>query len=124
MLEIQCGCDTQMTCECLSVSVPGGKPLKLAVADKQVRISGAFVTATADRLVRMGHDDRMVLEGHVQLTYDKDGQRAEVTAEHVIVGLAQGDLEIMPRAPATDTTTNAVQAGQGEGCPWWQGFCH
>lgn len=94
-LEIRTCDGTRLTCENLDLSLPGAAGCKVAAGHKQVMISGPFLKAVADTVRRAGGpQDHIILEGHVQLHYQKDGQRAEVTGDQVQIGLAKGSLEI------------------------------
>jgi hypothetical protein len=92
-----CG-ETSMTCESLMLKVSGSSPLKVTVADKQVQLNNSYLKATADSVARMAGDDCLVLEGHVQLDYHKDGKHTEAAADRVVIGLADGSLKIEPVA--------------------------
>jgi len=74
----------------------GTESLKLSVADKQIRVCGSFVKGSADAIIRNTGDGSILLEGHVKLKYEKEGQKAEVSAERVVVGVADGRLEVKP----------------------------
>jgi hypothetical protein len=74
----------------------GGEALKLAVSGKQIQLSGSFMKATANRLTRFGPEGCIVLEGGVKLKYDKSGQKAEIAAEKVMIGVTDGHLSMAP----------------------------
>ncbi len=101
-LEIQ-SAGSQMLCENVVLKIAGSS-FKVCAAGKQVRLEGPFVKATADTLTPTGQEDRVLLEGHVHVQYSKDGQEAEITAARVIVGLADGSVEIKP-APVNRAAT-------------------
>jgi hypothetical protein len=98
-LEVQAGHgdETVATCEGLVLKV-GGDSVKVAVAGKQVRVCGSHVKATADSVIR-GPEGRLILQGSVKVSYSKDGHKAEVSAEHVTVGVTDGYLNVTPAAP-------------------------
>jgi hypothetical protein len=89
------GEDNYATCEHIVLKADGTR-LKIAVSGKQVAVCGPFGKATADSLTRNEGDGSFVLEGSVRLSYHKDGLKAEVSAEHVVVGVADGHLEVKP----------------------------
>ncbi len=74
----------------------GKESLKLTIVEKQVQVNGSFVKGSADTVTRNSADGSIFLEGHVKLKYEKAGQKAEVTAERVVVGVADGRLEVKP----------------------------
>lgn len=86
-----------LICESLEMKAPNccGR-LRLSAVSKQVQITDPTLTATADSVAGVGKPGYLLLVGHVQLKYHKSGQRAEVTAEHILIGLADGYLEIAP----------------------------
>ena len=88
-----------MLCENVVLKIAGSS-FKVCAAGKQVQLEGPFVKATADTLTPTGQEDRVLLEGHVHVKYSKDGQEAEITAARVVIGLADGAVEIKP-APVT-----------------------
>jgi hypothetical protein len=92
------GEDTCACCDGMTLKV-GSESLKLAVADKQVQVSGSFIKGSADTIARNTIDGSICLEGHVKLKYEKAGQKAEVSAERVVVGVADGRLEVKPVEP-------------------------
>ncbi|HKI33183.1 MAG TPA: hypothetical protein VKA46_15130 [Gemmataceae bacterium] len=89
------GEDACAYCDNMVVKI-GNESLKMAVADKQVQVSGSFLKGSADTITRNTADGSILLEGHVKVKYEKDGQKAEVSAEHVVVGVADGRLEVKP----------------------------
>ena len=94
MLEIHHGDEPFATCDHLMLKVAGCGELKVYPRDQQVRIHGDALHAVADCVVRQGSDDHILLEGHVQVHYQKSGQWAKVVADRVVVGLADSQLEI------------------------------
>src|SRR5262249_20496482 len=74
----------------------GGESLKVTVGDKQVQVVGSFIKGCADTVTRNTADGSLLLEGHVKVHYDKDGQKAAVSGERVVVGVADGRLEVKP----------------------------
>jgi hypothetical protein len=87
----------------------GGEPLKVAVAGKQVQITGKCLRASADHVCwSAGHGD-ILLDGSVKLRFDADAHKAEVTAAQVVVGVADGRIEVygagnLVRQPAPAAT--------------------
>lgn len=76
------------------VQVAGGAaPLYIAATTQQVTVSTPILRATADR-VRVSPDGRVILEGHVNVKWDKDGQKAQVNASRVVLHPADGRLEV------------------------------
>jgi hypothetical protein len=99
-LEVVNGGETQMTCDSLMLKVPGSSPLSVTVAGKQVQLSSHCLKASADRVARPAGEECLILEGNVRLDYHKDGKHTETTADRVVVGLADGSLEIESAATA------------------------
>jgi hypothetical protein len=97
-LEMQFTAGGENACACcdgMTLKV-GNESLKLCVADKQVQVSGSFIKGGADTITRNTADGSICLEGHVKLKYEKNGQKAEVSGERVVVGIADGRLEVKP----------------------------
>ncbi len=97
-LEMQlCGAgeDTSVCCEHMVLKI-GGESLKVCVHEKQIQVNGSFVKGSADCLTRNTADGSILLEGHVKVHYDTDGQKASVSGERVVVGVADGRLEVKP----------------------------
>ncbi len=88
---------TCLSCDSLCLDMPGCGEVKCAACDHQIEVSGPCFHATAQRVVRTGHDDHLTLEGDVRLTYHKDHERARITADHVTIGMTDGHLEIHPQ---------------------------
>jgi hypothetical protein len=95
-LEICQGDDCKVTCDKFILTV-ADQSFKVAVQDNQVRLEGPYLKAAADKITRSRHHtDRVVLEGHVKLSYNKDGQKAELTADTVVVDLGDGSIHMKP----------------------------
>ena len=97
-LEMQMSGGGEETCACCDSMVLkiGNESLKVAVVEKQVQVNGSFFKGSADTVTRNSADGSILLEGHVKLKYEKAGQKAEVSAERVAVGVADGRLEVKP----------------------------
>jgi len=91
-----------MFCDSLEMNMPGNTRVKFATAEKHVNVTGPNLHAVADA-VASGPAGCLVFEGHVRLQYERQGQSATVTAEHVMVNMADGRVEIDPRASANPT---------------------
>jgi hypothetical protein len=89
------GEDTCAYCDDMVLKI-GNEKLKVNVVEKQLHVHGSFVTGSADCLMRNPADGSVTFEGHVKLTYEKNGQKAEVSAERVVIGMADGRLEVKP----------------------------
>jgi hypothetical protein len=89
------GEETCASCAGMVLKV-GGDALKVNVVGKQIEVCGSFGRAVADSLTRGDSDGALVLEGHVRMKYNKDGQKAEIAADHVAVNVADGHLEVKP----------------------------
>jgi lipopolysaccharide export system protein LptA len=74
----------------------GGETLKLEITGKQIQVSGSFLKATGDRLTHNRADGSLLLEGKVKLSYSKNGQKAEITAQRIAVGVGDGSLVVPP----------------------------
>jgi hypothetical protein len=96
-LQIHSG-DLCATCENLAIKANGGESFLVCVDGKQVHLKGHSFKASADSITRVGQEDRFILEGHVSLKSDRDGQHADVSAQRVFVNLAEGSFEIKPAA--------------------------
>jgi hypothetical protein len=92
-LEIQNGSVAGLSCEALSLKVPGCGPLQVVAGSSQVALSCPCLKACADRVV-LDQPNHVVLEGHVRIEYKHKGQHADVVADRVAVGLNDGRLEI------------------------------
>jgi len=88
---------TCLSCDSLCLDMPGCGEVTCAACEHQIEVSGPCFHATAQRVVRTGHDDHLSLEGDVRLTYHKDHERARITADHVTIGMTDGHLEIHPQ---------------------------
>ncbi|HLN29071.1 MAG TPA: hypothetical protein VK395_15085 [Gemmataceae bacterium] len=98
-LSMSCNCSMSMVCDSLEMKMPGNARIKFAAAEKHVSVIGPNLTAMADA-VSSGKAGCLVFEGHVHLQFERQGQSATVTAEHVMVNMADGRVEIDPRACA------------------------
>jgi hypothetical protein len=87
-----------VTLQSVVVKIPGNDPLKLTAAGSQIRVRNRCLEAHADKVCRTGEAGCFLFEGHVKLTYKKDGEHAKVTAERVFVNLADGRIEIQEAA--------------------------
>jgi hypothetical protein len=101
--------DTSTTCENLSVKVPGSGRIKVAPSGKQVQVQATSLAARADRLTSTGRPGYLLLQGHVQLSWKKDGMGAEVSANEILIGLADGHLEVKPVPAAPKPSQPVVQ---------------
>jgi hypothetical protein len=102
-LEIQTGTDATMTCECMTLTIECKRekgtvkvPLKLTVAEKQVRIESDCLRANADRITHSGPGSCVTLEGGVKLKYEEGSRVAQIVANEVAVDLADGRVEMKP----------------------------
>jgi hypothetical protein len=102
-LEIQTGAAATMTCECMTLTIECKRdkgtvkvPLKLTVADKQMRIESECLRANADRLTHCGPGGCVTLEGGVKLKYEEGSRVAQIVANEVAVDLADGRVEMKP----------------------------
>ena len=103
-----------VTVKSLVVKIPGNDALKLTAAGTQIRAQSGSLQAHADKVSRTGEAGCFVFEGHVKLTYKKDGERARVIAERVFVNLADGCIEVQDAAvvcpaPPLSTVENEVE---------------
>jgi hypothetical protein len=101
-LAVHCDCNMCMTCESLEITMPANNRLQIATSDKQLCATGSSLHATADAISCHGQNGCVVFEGHVNLRYQKSGQRAMVSAQRVTVNLANGQVEMQPAVSATD----------------------
>jgi hypothetical protein len=111
------------TCENMVLKV-GGDALKVAVVGKQVQVHGKCVRATADSMCWCAHQGEIVLEGSVKLKYDGDGQKADVTAEHVVVGIRDGSIEVRGATPTVVRGRKPVEPPNDvqQTFEFWTGF--
>jgi hypothetical protein len=89
-----------VTSKSLVVMIPGNDSLKLTACGSQIRARSGSLHAHADKVSRTGEAGCFLFEGHVKLTYKKEGELAKVTAERVFVNLADGCIEIQDVAVA------------------------
>jgi hypothetical protein len=87
-----------VTVKSLVVKIPGNDPLKLTAAGTQIHARSGSLQARADKVCRTGEAGCFLFEGHVKLTYKKDGELAKVLAERVLVNLADGRIEVQDAA--------------------------
>jgi general secretion pathway protein D len=92
-LTIQTGADSRLTCSELVLKTAGCGALRMAAGGKQIQLSSPCLRATADCLTSLPND-RIVLQGNVQISWEKGGQRAVVVGERVTIGLTDGRLEV------------------------------
>lgn len=93
-LAVHCDCNLCMTCENVEIAVAGTNKLKIAAGDGKICIQNPDLQATADAISCQGQTGCLVLEGHVNLRYEKNGQHAIVTAQHVMLNLKTGQLDM------------------------------
>jgi hypothetical protein len=124
-LEIHSGNDARMVCDHLTLKVAGHKSVKAAVADKQVVISSPVLKAKADRISVGAAEDRIILDGHVQMEYRLSGaeERCVVNASHVVLNLAHDQFEIMAAGALRTQTKAALPAAAQDVFDFWTGFC-
>lgn len=104
-LKVSSGPSTCITCDHLELKVAGFSGLKVAVADKQVRLHTPMADAMADCISVTAQEDQILLEGHVHLQYHLDeGEHADVSASRVVVHLSDGRVEIHPAKPGAKAT--------------------
>ena len=75
-----------------------------AAVDGQLEVRCDCVTARADSVVKTGHGERIVLEGHVKFEYCKGEQTVDASADRVVY-----DLRYRGQAYAL-----SVEAGAGD----------
>jgi hypothetical protein len=115
-LEIQCGDGTRATCESLVLCAAGQKgngttSCKLAVMDKHVTVEAPGLEAQADSVTRLP-EDHLLLQGHVNLRYCRDGQGTRVKeADRVVIGLADGSVEVRPMPAPTRPVSSPSALG-------------
>jgi hypothetical protein len=131
--------DTSAVCEGLTLKMGGD--LKLAVAGKQVQVSGKCVKATADSVCWSAENGDILLDGSVKLKYECGAHKAEITAAQVVVGVTDGRIEVMGAGSITPQTlpvrTNTPGLSAPQRCPacpttvpncpplsFWNGFFH
>jgi hypothetical protein len=102
---ISCCGENWATCDHLVLNCCGNEHIKVTAGEKQVALSGPCMHATADRVIRMTRDNCIMLDGHVRCVYHKEGERAEISADHVTVGLADGRLEVTSGHKAPNVAT-------------------
>lgn len=83
-----------VTVTSLEIQIPGDEPLHLTAAGNQIQAMHPSLQARADTISRMGPAGCFLFEGHVKLISKKQGQHWEVTAERVLVDLAEGRWKI------------------------------
>jgi hypothetical protein len=85
----------------------------------RVSVGGLSLSGEADRATLGGAQGCLVLEGNVHLAWGQDGHNGRITAEHVVVHLKDGMVEVGPATGALSASPNAVQP-----ClfSFWQSF--
>jgi hypothetical protein len=92
---------TRVVSEEMTVQM-GHESLKVVAGEKRIHVCGSCVKGSADLITRNPADGGIVMEGHVKMHYEKDGQKVEVSAEHVAVGVADGRIEVTGLHRAAD----------------------
>jgi hypothetical protein len=82
-----------MTVKSLEIKTENG-PLEVTFCGEQIHLENRWLQACADALSSRAPDGRLLLEGHVNITYRQGDQHMVVTAERVFVDLASGHLQI------------------------------
>jgi hypothetical protein len=95
----------------LEIKISGSDPLKLTAVGSQIQATNSCLQARADAISRSGPAGCFVFEGHVQIRYTKEDQRVEMTAERVLVNVADGHMEI-----------EAAPSPQFQPFSFWGGF--
>lgn len=86
--------DTAVVSEQMRMKVADGCTVDVSVADGQVLVHCDCVTAKADSVVKTGHGERIILEGHVKFEYHKGEQTVEASADRVVYDPSTGQFEI------------------------------
>jgi hypothetical protein len=94
-LDIEAADIAGATCKEMSLKTADGSSLKVTAHSGHLEVTGSFFHATADRLSRPGQD-RIILEGNVHLSYDKNGAHGELQAGQIAIGLSNGSMELKP----------------------------
>jgi hypothetical protein len=105
-----------LRCDNLEITLNAGQgrctdndTLKVTVSGDQIQIDHPCLQASADTVTSTGADGCLVLEGHVQLRYEKDGQQMSVIAgDRVLVDLAVGHVEVQGAKSMLDGSDGAV----------------
>jgi len=93
-LVLRCGGTGCMACESTVLTSVDGKPVSLAIKDKQVFISGPHFEGTADRLNMSDREGEFILKGHVRIEERKHGGCREISADRAVLGLDDGVLQL------------------------------
>ncbi len=59
-----------------------------------IHIAGPGVEGVCDRVVYLGQGDNVILEGKVRLKYNRESQKAQVSAERIGVNLGDGQIQL------------------------------
>jgi hypothetical protein len=70
---------------------------------QQARLATPHLDAQCERITCVGGPDRVVLEGHVRLTYKKGGQQVQIVAERVTVNVKEETFTVDGAAPRSAT---------------------
>jgi hypothetical protein len=100
---------SRATFKSMEIKISGKDPLKLTPAGTQIQVKHPTMQACADTLCSTGAPEQFVLDGHVKLSFKKDGQQTKVMADRVLVNLADGGLVI-------ESTADGQQYGTSKGC--------
>lgn len=87
-------CDTTFKGRDFSIDFPETGSLKATAECHQVKIEGTYLKATADRVIKTSPSNTLTLEGKVAVEYHKNGSKADIEAERVVIGLTDGRLEV------------------------------
>jgi|GEM_PF-2631655 len=92
-LELEnCCMGMRAVCESMELKTAGPDALKLTAQQSQIHMEGHGFRAVADCLKCTGGSDWM-LEGHVMLSYKKEGSSAQVRGDRVVLSLKDGQME-------------------------------
>jgi len=84
-----------LTCKKLVLHLEGCGSVQLAAFGKHVVLTGDTLEGRAEQL-KTEANGRVVLEGHVRVHCQQEGQEATVKAERVVVDLKEDSLEVHP----------------------------
>jgi hypothetical protein len=87
---------------------PAG-PWKISHAAEGVCVSGPNLEARCDCVIYSGCGDCVVLQGHVQLKYHKDSDKAEIHAERISLNIHDGSIHLNVPKAGTEPVTEAFQ---------------
>jgi hypothetical protein len=115
-LQLRCEDVFRTTCEEMTWKICG-HTVKVTARDEQILLSSNAFEASADRIVDLDPDGRIVLKGHARLWINKEKHeagRTQVVAENITIGLQDGTVQFRVRGPGVAAPVDVPFVGDVE----------